>query len=98
MNVPGSITGTPKNLMFLIDNLPENSTWTVTAIGKSHLQLITMAIALGGHVRTGIEDVIYYEKKVVANNKLLVKRVVDIAKAFGRDVANYEEAKSILSL
>jgi 3-keto-5-aminohexanoate cleavage enzyme len=98
MNVPGSIPGTPKNLMFLIDNLPENSTWTVTAIGKSHVQLITMAVALGGHVRTGLEDVIYYEKNVYESNELLVKRVVSISKAVGRDIANYEEAKEILSL
>jgi 3-keto-5-aminohexanoate cleavage enzyme len=98
MNVPGSIPGTPKNLMFLIDNLPENSTWTVTAIGKLHVQFITMAVALGGHVRTGLEDVIYYEKNVYASNELLVKRVVSISKAVGRDIANYEEAKEILSL
>jgi len=98
MNVPGSIKGTPKNLMFLYDNLPGNSTWTVTAIGKSHVQLTTIAVALGGHVRTGLEDVIYFDKDKFATNEMLVKRIVNISTAVGREIATYEEAKKILSL
>jgi 3-keto-5-aminohexanoate cleavage enzyme len=98
MNVPGSIKGTPKNLMFLVDQLPKNSTWTVSGIGNSQVQMITMAIALGGNVRTGLEDVIYYDKDVLATNEMLVKRVVNIAKAVGRKIATVEEAKEILSI
>ncbi|MDW7668712.1 MAG: 3-keto-5-aminohexanoate cleavage protein [Bacillota bacterium] len=98
MNVPGSIKGTPKNLMFLVDQLPEKSTWTVSGIGNSQIQMITMAIALGGNVRTGLEDVIYYEKDVLATNEMLVKRVVNIAEAVGRKIATVEEAKEILSI
>lgn len=98
MNVPGSIQGTPKNLMYMVDNLPEGSTWTVTAIGKSHVQLVTMAIALGGHVRTGLEDVVEYEKGVHASNAMLVERVSRIASAVGRKIATPKEAREILSL
>ena len=98
MNVPGSIKGTPKNLMFLVDQLPKNSTWTVSGIGNSQVQMITMAIALGGNVRTGLEDVIYYNKDVIATNEMLVKRVVNIAEAVGREIATVEEAKEILSI
>lgn len=98
MNVPGSIQGTPKNLMYMIDSLPEKSTWTITAVGKSHVQLITMAIALGGHVRTGLEDVIEYQEGVPASNLMLVERVVKIADAVGRKIATTEEARAILRL
>lgn len=98
MNVPGSIKGTPKNLMFLVDQLPKDSTWTVSGIGNSQVQMITMAIALGGNVRTGLEDVIYYDKNVLATNEMLVKRVVNIAEAVGRKIATVEEAKEILSI
>jgi len=98
MNVPGSIPGTPKNLMFMVDSLPENSTWTITAVGKSHVQLVTMAIALGGHVRTGLEDVLEYREGVPANNLTLVERVAGIAAAVGRKVATPEEAGIILGL
>lgn len=98
LNVPGSIQGTPKNLMYMVESLPANSTWTVTAVGKSHVQLITMAIVLGGHVRTGLEDVIEYQEGIPANNLGLVERVVRIASAVGRKIATTEEAKVILGL
>ncbi|WIF95971.1 3-keto-5-aminohexanoate cleavage protein [Caminicella sporogenes] len=98
MNVPGSIPGTPKNLMFLVESLPQGSTWTVSGIGKSQIQMITMAILLGGHVRTGLEDCLYYEKGILATNEMLVKRVVRIAKELGREIATVEEAKNILNL
>ena len=98
MNVPGSLLATPKNLMFLIDSLPKDSTFTVSGVGRSQVQMLTMAIALGGHVRTGIEDTIYYEKGVLATNEMLVKRVVNIAKAIGRKIASVDEAKTLLNL
>jgi 3-keto-5-aminohexanoate cleavage enzyme len=98
MGVPGSIPGTPKNLMFLVDNLPEGATWTVCGIGKAQVPMITMAIAMGGHVRTGLEDLVYYDQDTLATNEMLVQRVVNIAKAVGREIATVEEAKHILSL
>lgn len=98
MNVPGSIMGTPKNLLTMIDALPEGSTWTVSGIGSAQIPLLTMAIAMGGNVRTGLEDVIYYEKNVLATNKMLVERVVKIADAVGRKIATVDEAKEIYGL
>ncbi|SCZ80874.1 BKACE family enzyme [Acidaminobacter hydrogenoformans] len=98
MNVPGSITGTPKNLMYMVDSLPEGSTWSVTAVGKSHVPLLTMAIAMGGHVRTGLEDVVEFEKGVPASNPMLVERIVKIANAVGRKIATPEDVVRILSL
>lgn len=98
MNVPGSLPGTPKNLMFLINNLPEKSTWSVSGIGKSQIQMLTMSIVMGGHVRTGLEDIIFYDKGVLATNKMLVERVIRIANAVGREIASVEETKEILGL
>lgn len=100
MNVPGSISGTPKNLLHMVELLPPGSTFTVTAVGKSHVDLIAMSIILGGHVRVGLEDVLLYsyEPKVPATNEMLVKRAVQIIKDLGREVATPEEARKILSL
>lgn len=98
MNVPGSIPGTPKNLMFMVDSLPPGSTWTVCGIGHSQVPIITMAILLGGHVRTGVEDVLRMPDGSHATNELLVKRVVRIAKEMGREIATVDEARRILSL
>ena len=98
MNVGGSLPGTPKNLVFLYDSLPAGATWTVSGIGRSQVQMITMGIAMGGHVRTGMEDVLEYEKGVPATNAMLVERVVRIAKAVGREIATPAEAREILGI
>lgn len=98
MNVPGSIPGTMKNLMFLVDSLPENATWTVSGIGKSQVKMLTTSILLGGHVRTGLEDCLEYKKGVDATNEMLVKRVVSIAKVVGREIATVDEARQIMNL
>lgn len=98
MNVRGSAFGTPRNLLHMVESLPEGSTFTVSGIGPSQLPMTTMSILLGGHVRTGLEDTILYDKGVLASNQMLVERVVRIAKELGREIATPEEARKILSM
>jgi 3-keto-5-aminohexanoate cleavage enzyme len=58
-----------------------------------------IAMAIGGHVRVGLEDNIYYSKGVLAkSNAQLVERVVRIANEFGREVATPQESRGILKL
>ena len=54
-----------------------------------------MAMALGGHVRVGIEDNVYYSKGVLATNAALVERIVGIAKAMGREIASRWDVERI---
>lgn len=100
MNVKGSMPASPKNLMFLVDNIPEGSTWNISGIGSSQVQMVAMAIAMGGHVRTGLEDVLKFDKegKINATNEMLVQRVANIANAIGREIASPKEAREILSI
>jgi 3-keto-5-aminohexanoate cleavage enzyme len=98
MNVPGSIKGTPKNLMHMVDALPAGSTWTVSGIGRSQVSMLAMAIILGGHVRTGLEDVLEYEPGVMATNRMLLERVLRLAKELGREIATPDEARQMLGL
>jgi 3-keto-5-aminohexanoate cleavage enzyme len=58
-----------------------------------------IAMAMGGHVRVGLEDNIYYSKGVLAKtNAQLVERIVRIANEFGREVAKPEESRKLLRL
>jgi 3-keto-5-aminohexanoate cleavage enzyme len=58
-----------------------------------------MGMSLGGHVRVGLEDNIYYSKGVLArSNAELVERVFRIAKEYGREIAPPQEARKILHL
>ena len=98
LGVPGSLAGTPRNLFFLLENLPDASTWSVTSIGRTHAQLSALAIVLGGHVRTGLEDVIELEKGQPISNLQLVSRLVNIAMAYGREIATPNEARKLIGL
>ncbi len=98
MNVPGSIKGTPKNLLHMVESLPPGSTWTVSGIGSAQVPMLAMAMLLGGHARTGMEDVLEYEKGVPATNRMLVERVVRMAQVLGREIATTDEAREILGL
>lgn len=99
LGVPGACPGTPEDLMHMVRSIPAGSTWTVAGIGRAETPLAVMAIILGGHVRVGFEDNIYYHKGVLAeSNAQLVERVVRIAKELGREVAVPDEAREILGI
>ena len=99
MGVPGGIPGEPRHLVHLAESLPLGCTWSVAGIGRSELPLGTMAIIMGGHVRVGFEDNVYYAKGVLAkNNAQLVERVARIAGELGRQVATPDQARKILGL
>ncbi|MCD5416160.1 3-keto-5-aminohexanoate cleavage protein [Candidatus Bipolaricaulota bacterium] len=99
MGVPGGVAGTVANLLHMVGMIPTGSTWQVAGIGRHQLPLATTAIVLGGHVRVGFEDNIYYTKGVLAkSNAQLVERVVRIAQELGREIATPDEARQILGI
>ena len=98
LGAPGAMPGTIKNLVFLAESLPPGSTWTVAGIGKAEIPLATAAIAMGGHVRVGIEDNLHLPDGALATNAQLVKKIVTIAREIGRDIAHPDDARRILTL
>ena len=95
LGVRGSLPATAKNLFFLVESLPSNAVWSVSVIGSQHVNLSVIAMAMGGHVRGGIEDNIYYTKGVLATNTALVERIAAIARSMGRELAKSEDVKTI---
>jgi 3-keto-5-aminohexanoate cleavage enzyme len=99
LGVPGALPGTAKFLVTLVGEIPEHCTWTVAGIGKVELPMAAMAITMGGNVRVGFEDNIFYSKGVLAeSNAQLVERVVRISRELGREIASPGEARKILAL
>ena len=85
--------------MNLIEILPEGSTWGALGIGHGHVPIMLAAVALGGHLRVGMEDNVLYEKGVLAeSNAQLVKRAIEIVKIAGNEVATPDDACKILGL
>lgn len=98
----GMQTGTvprPRNLRNFVDNLPEETEWQCMAIGKHQLPLTTMAMTLGGHVRVGMEDNVYYRRGEPAeSNAQLVRRTARIAEELARPLATPDEAREMMGI
>jgi len=100
--VLGAMSGsypTPWTLLNLLQELPPNALFEVIGTGPFQLPLNTMAILLGGHVRVGMEDNIYYRKgELLAGNAQAVERIVRLARELNREVATPAQARDILGL
>jgi 3-keto-5-aminohexanoate cleavage enzyme len=93
------ISGEARNLCRMADALPEGCSWTAAGIGRYQLPVAAQAIVMGGHVRVGLEDNIYWAKGVLAkSNAQFVERVASLAKTLQREVASVEEARKLLCL
>lgn len=94
LGINGGMPADPRYLMMMLDAIPEGSNWQIVSIGRSQLPLTTMAVALGGNMRTGFEDTVYYRRgELAVSNVQLVERAVRIIHELGREVATVEEAR-----
>lgn len=99
LGVPGALPATANNLLHLVSNLPQGATWSVAGVGRHQLPMAVLAATLGGHVRVGFEDNIFYRKgELAVSNAQLVERVVRIAKELDRPVATPNEARQMLGI
>ncbi len=102
MGVPGGIGASTKNLVFMRDTMEEvapGSTWSAFGVGASAMEILYATVAMGGHVRVGMEDNIYYRKGVLADSNVqFVARAKRIIEEFGCDAATPDEAREILRL
>jgi 3-keto-5-aminohexanoate cleavage enzyme len=99
MGTPWGAPATPKALLHLYEHLPADAVWSAIGIGKGHLPIAMMAMVMGGHIRVGMEDNVYYTRGILAkSNAEFVERIVRIAGECGRPVAGPEKARKILGL
>jgi uncharacterized protein (DUF849 family) len=74
-------------------------TWSAIGAGRFQMPICTVAMAMGGHVRVGMEDNLYLSKGVlVKSNAELVQKIIRIMKELGLEPASPTEARSILGL
>ena len=102
LGVPGGMSGEPKNVLYMAQHLKDlipSATWGVAGVGRYQLPCAMIALTMGGHIRIGFEDNIYYHKNVLAkSNAELVARIKRLANEFGRKIATPKEARKILGL
>lgn len=99
--IPGECTkATLKNILFLVEGLPKQAHWLVSAIGaRNHFRMLGAAIALGGHVRVGLEDNLYVAPgRLAGSNGEIVEKAVRILRELGVEPATPDEARAVLKL
>lgn len=90
---------TVDNVLNLIREFPEDTVWLTSGIGPHQLPMTTLAVMLGGHVRVGLEDNVYYQRgRKAESNRQLVERAVRIIHELNRDVASPAQAREMLGL
>jgi 3-keto-5-aminohexanoate cleavage enzyme len=99
VGVPGTgVPATVEMVEHLRRMLPSGALWSVCAIGRPQLPLNAYCILAGGHVRTGLEDNLWFRAGERATNASLVERAVRLSVELERPVATPDEARAILGL
>lgn len=99
LGMAGGMGGTTAHLDFIRSLVPDGATWSVAGIGRFELPLAAHAIAVGGHVRVGLEDNLYLRKGVLAQGSYeLVAEVARMAHDAGRPLATIAQARELLRL
>jgi len=100
LGFPNSAPADARSLVALVDALPSETVWAAAGLGAFQAPATALAIAIGGHVRTGLEDNPWLDADaaVEATNAQLVERVVAGAGLIGRAVATAQQTRALLGL
>ncbi len=90
---------TPQNILDLLREFPAQTIWLCSGIGPFQLPLTTFATLMGGHVRVGLEDNVYYRRgEKMKSNGQVVERTVRVAHELNREVATPSQARAMLGI
>jgi uncharacterized protein (DUF849 family) len=100
LGAPNTAPATAGALAQLVAALPPGTTWAAGALGAFQLPVNGIAVLMGGHVRTGLEDnpAMDAERREPATNPALVARVAEIARIAGRPIAAPADVRDRLGL
>lgn len=90
---------TVKASLEMIDNMPPKSFFSAIGIGPMQLPITTLSLIMGGHLRVGMEDNVYYRRgEKGKSNAQFVERAVRIIHELNREVATPAQAREMLGL
>jgi 3-keto-5-aminohexanoate cleavage enzyme len=97
LGVRGGAPCDAQTLLTMRSLLPAGAEWSALGVGRGQLPVNLVALVEGGHVRTGLEDNVYYRAGELAkSNAQLVERIVRLAEDLGRPVATVDQARKII--
>ena len=98
MGVPWGAPDDLNTFMAMVNNVPENWTFSAFYLGRNQMPFVAAAILAGGNVRVGLEDNLWLKKGVLAKNEDLVARAREIIEAMGSEVIGPQEVRNKLKL
>lgn len=98
LGIPHASPATPEVMTLMRNLLPDGANWAGFGISRWEFPMVAQAVALGGHVRVGLEDNMYLGRGQFASNGQLVERAVRIVREIGADVAEPDRAAELLEL
>jgi len=82
----------------MVNNVPSNWTFSAFALGRNQMAYVAASVLAGGNVRVGLEDNLWLDKGVLAENYQLVERAVTIIENMGAKVIGPEAVREKLKL
>lgn len=99
MQYQGALEGNILYFPTYLNHVPEDCYFNTLGVGRLQTTLGAMGMVLGGNVRVGLEDNLYYSRGVLAkSNAQLVARIVRVARELGKEPCTPEEARKLLGL
>ena len=98
MGVPWGAPDDLNTFMAMVNNVPDDWTFSAFSLGRSQMAYAAAAVLAGGNVRVGLEDNLWLEKGVLATNAQLVERAVGIIEGMGARVIGPVEVREKLGL
>jgi uncharacterized protein (DUF849 family) len=98
MGVPWGAPDDLNTFMAMVNNVPEDWTFSAFSLGRSQMAYAAAAVLAGGHVRVGLEDNLWLEKGVLATNAQLVERAANVVEGMGARVIGAAEVREKLGL
>ena len=98
MGVPWGAADDLNTLMAMVNNVPEDWTFSAFSLGSNEMPYVAAAVLAGGNVRVGLEDNLYLSRGVLATNAQLVERAVTIVEGLGSNVVGPQAVRERLGL
>ncbi len=98
MGVPWGAPDDLNTFMAMVNNTPKDWIFSAFALGRNEMPYVAAAVLAGGNVRVGLEDNLYLERGVLAQNYQLVEKAVTIIEAMGARVIGPEEVRAKLQI
>ncbi len=98
MGVPWGAPDDLNTLMAMVNNVPDDWTFSAFGLGRNQMGYVAASVLAGGNVRVGLEDNLWLDKGVLASNAQLVERAVGIIEGMGARVIGPQEVRDKLGL